>query len=56
MKATVNGYALQQPPGGGWSYRAVTDDMDLVEGETFYESMDDFPQDAKDWFASHVVY
>lgn len=51
----VNGFALAKNP-NGWQWRTVQSDWVLNDGETFYVSVDDFPQEAKDWFAEHVVY
>jgi hypothetical protein len=51
MKMT--GYALSQNEDGSWTYRAVLEDWVLNQGETFYPSTDDFPQEAKDWFQAH---
>lgn len=49
------GFALSSNPyiPGGWSYRQVASESDLVEGETFYATYDDFPQEVKDWFAAN---
>lgn len=49
------GYALSFHGDLGWSWRAVTSDDPLADGETFYASQDDFPQDAKDWLAAHAI-
>ena len=52
----MNGFALSSNPyiPGGWSYRQVASADELVDGETFYASYDDFPQDAKDWLAANI--
>ena len=52
MSATF-GYALLHDAPDHWQYRGVESDWPLAEGEVFYESTDDFPQEAKDWFAAH---
>jgi hypothetical protein len=49
------GYALSFHDITGWSWRMIEEDMPLDIGETYYPSQGDFPQEAKDWFSSHVV-
>jgi hypothetical protein len=50
----VNGYAVSFTELHGWSYRAVTSDMPLDDNETFYRTYAEFPQEARDWFDSHL--
>lgn len=50
----VVGYALKQNV-FGWEYRVVDVDMPLEADETYYDTKDAFPQEAKDWFAAHAV-
>jgi len=49
------GYALSFHGENGWSWRTAIFGDPLADGETFYASQDDFPQDAKDWFAAHAI-
>ncbi len=55
MTDPVSGYALKQNDNGWWTYRSIRSDYPLEDGETFYQSKDDFPQEAKDWFAAQQV-
>ncbi len=50
------GFALMHYPDGSWGYRAVRSDWVLVSGETFYPNIEDFPQEAKDWFVANSPF
>jgi hypothetical protein len=49
------GYALSFHGDNGWSWRMIEEGTPVDDGETYYATQDDFPQEAKDWFASHIV-
>jgi hypothetical protein len=38
-----------------WGFFQTSSDTQPLEGETFYPSFEDFPQEVKDWFAAHQV-
>ena len=49
----TSGYALSQNLDGSWGFRAVESDWPLNPGETFYDSIQDFPPEVLAWFAAH---
>lgn len=46
-------YAVSKTSYGGWSYRVVDSADDIVDGETFYATYSDIPQDERDWIAAN---
>ncbi len=52
----TSGFALSNNSDGSWSYRSVRSDWPLAEGEVFYLNYESFPQDARDWIESHIVW
>lgn len=46
-------YAVSKTSYGGWSFRVVTSESDIVDGETFYATYSAIPQDVQDWIAAN---
>ena len=56
--APTNGYELGWTESvQAWYYGALNAGMEYDDTlYTFYASTDDFPQEVKDWFATHIQY